>query len=399
MAYFIKYNNAVPIVLGILFLGTSGALAASPEVRADVFSSSHQVVKVDNTRIVSADIDAYPLSVQITAVREDTDNYYVDYILTTIDLVDGVWKDTAQTKNLSVSKAALGDKDLGTYVSTQLAEVRDAERQRLRDTQVIEQKRGASAKVVATTYSGLVGKFLSPSEEKFAGYVPVVAPQDEGDDAGSDPNRLATPVTSPTFNGSVTTGVGTQQTGSTPPSGGSQSGPDTTPPQINVLGDNPARVAVGQSYTDFGVAVVDDRSSVTTLEKYLDGARVSTISINTSSAGSHSITYKAFDQAGNSSQATRSVVVYVPTSSAPAPDTSTVDPAPAPSTDTTPPPAPSSDTTTTTSPAPSTDTATPSSDTTSAPTSDTSSAPSGTTSTSSGTSDSGSTATAPAPAS
>ena len=155
---FLAYNNAVPIAFGIVFLGAGGALAASPAVQQSVYNVSQTVQSIDNTRIVNADIDALPFTLQVAGVTEDQDNYYLTYTLSTIRLVEGVWQDTNEQKLLTVPKSGLRGEDLGLYASRQLAEVRDAERARLKETQSIEKKNGITLKVVATAYGGLVGQ-------------------------------------------------------------------------------------------------------------------------------------------------------------------------------------------------------------------------------------------------
>ncbi|HEX5774402.1 MAG TPA: immunoglobulin-like domain-containing protein [Candidatus Paceibacterota bacterium] len=378
-ANFIKYNNTVPIILGVLFLSTSATLAASPEVRGSVYASNSQVVKVDNNRIVGVNVDTYPLSVQVTQVLEDDEYYYVRYTLTTLDVMDSIWRDVAIDNTLNVHKLALGERDLGEYVSEQLAEVRENERRRLRETQVIERKLGASNKLVATTYSGLVGRFLSPSEKEFQGYTPVVRSKGEKTVAYVDPNRLDTPATSPTYDANAKPVVKPPPQPSQPPSssepppssepteptqppsdgtgGGTTSG-DTAPPEISVLGDNPARVAVGTAYTDLGVAVVDDQSETIRVEKFLNGTLVTKISINTSAPATYSITYRATDESGNTSERKRSVEVYTPssggggTSSGGGGSTSTTSPTPTPTPTPTPEPEPTPEPTPTPEPEP-----------------------------------------------
>lgn len=73
--------------------------------------------------------------------------------------------------------------------------------------------------------------------------------------------------------------------------------PDTVFPVITILGDNPATVELGSSYTDAG-ATSDGGETVTT-----SGV------VDTNSVGTYSITYTASDAAGNTSTATRTVNV------------------------------------------------------------------------------------------
>ena len=73
--------------------------------------------------------------------------------------------------------------------------------------------------------------------------------------------------------------------------------PDTVFPVITILGDNPATVELGSSYTDAG-ATSDGGETVT-----------SSGTVDTNTVGSYTITYSATDAAGNTSTATRTVNV------------------------------------------------------------------------------------------
>ena len=98
---FIKYHNALPIGLSFLLLSVSGALAASPELRNDlskgVVSATESLIAIDNSYIASVDLETYTPRIEIKNVTEDETSYYVEYVLTTIDLADGVWRDVGKT--------------------------------------------------------------------------------------------------------------------------------------------------------------------------------------------------------------------------------------------------------------------------------------------------------------
>src|SRR3989344_5171271 len=175
---FFKYNNLVPITLGVVFLGAGAAAAATPEVRdaaaAAVLSQQQTVLSVDNTYIADKDLAAYAPRAQILGVTEDEDTYYVSYTLATIDLKDYVWKDVQKTEVIRVSKADLGPyRDLGVYVTQQLRQIIEREFAYLGQVQEKERKQVSQA-VVATTYGGLVGQFLDSTTETLPGYTPVV---------------------------------------------------------------------------------------------------------------------------------------------------------------------------------------------------------------------------------
>ena len=172
--HFIKYNNAVTIILVMCFSGFGVAYAASPTVRDSVYSSQEVVVSVDNTAIVAADLDNFNFNLKINAVTEDDKNYYVAYSYQTLAIGDSVWQIEEMNKTLTVNKETLDGKDLGLYAAKQLGDDMDYELSYLKRVQKIEQGKGASEKVVTTEYSGLVGKLLNPKENVIEGYNPVI---------------------------------------------------------------------------------------------------------------------------------------------------------------------------------------------------------------------------------
>ena len=75
---------------------------------------------------------------------------------------------------------------------------------------------------------------------------------------------------------------------------------DTEAPVISILGDNPATVELGSTYTDAGAIATDNSGSAVV---------TSSGTVDTNTVGSYIITYTATDAAGNSSSATRTVDV------------------------------------------------------------------------------------------
>lgn len=185
IADFIKYNNAIPIALGILFFSTSATFAANPAVRDSFYASQTVVQSVDNSYLLEADIEDYPFSFRIGGVTEDDDYLYVAYDFDTIDVVDSVWRDVTKQSVLRLSKALLGEGNLRSYAESELAQVLSQERFRLTETQAYERKLGVSSKVVATEYKGLVGKLIDPKVEQ--------VPQYESQIAKNDPLRVKNP--------------------------------------------------------------------------------------------------------------------------------------------------------------------------------------------------------------
>ncbi|MDP1721597.1 MAG: hypothetical protein Q8L37_00140 [Candidatus Gottesmanbacteria bacterium] len=176
LVHFITYNNAVPIALGVLFLGAGGALAASPEVRHAVYATKEIIRAVDNTQLLAANIDSYRFNVKVNSVTEDDTNYYVDYSYTTLAVSDGVWRDFPKSNHMKISKRSMTGRDLGLFVAEQIGQVISQEMADLKQVQYAEKTKGVTPKVVAVEYSGLVGRMFDTKEMTFPGYVPVVVP-------------------------------------------------------------------------------------------------------------------------------------------------------------------------------------------------------------------------------
>jgi hypothetical protein len=95
----------------------------------------------------------------------------------------------------------------------------------------------------------------------------------------------------------------------------------TTPPSINIQGNNPATINVGDTYTDLGAIVTDNQGRSLGYKTFLDGALVSNILIDTSQVATDTIDYVATDTWGNTATSTRAVVIeespsFIPTNEA-----------------------------------------------------------------------------------
>ena len=109
------------------------------------------------------------------------------------------------------------------------------------------------------------------------------------------------------------------QTAAGSPTVDAPSTPDTTPPTITIVGDNPTHIHVGDSYADLGASVTDNVDQNLGLKYFLNGALVSNIVIDTSAAATDTINYVATDMAGNTATTTRTVIVESPATAEPAP--------------------------------------------------------------------------------
>lgn len=169
---FVKYNNAVPIALAVLVLGTGAAFAASPELRQSVFSSEKTVSSVptpsvppkpaDTSRLLALNLETYDISIRIDSITERSDAYEVDYSYNTYDIVSGVWQETRKHKHITAVKAMFGKRSLSEYLSEQLGQVTHQELAYLGEVQAAAAKQGAGS--TAAKYAGLVGKELKTGD-------------------------------------------------------------------------------------------------------------------------------------------------------------------------------------------------------------------------------------------
>ncbi len=274
---FIQYHNAVPVALGIIVLGGGGVFAATnPEA---IYSATEEVLTVDNTYLVGKDLTGYSPRAVITAVLEDEENYNVEYEFHTIDVEGYVWRDVVKKETMQVSKVDLGQyRDLGLYVTQQLRQVIEREAARLTKTQ--ENARSAVTQLtVATTYGGLIGKFLDESTEVLPGYTPVVAPAQ---------TAAVAAVFGPAEGGEG----GTNHEGGSTSASGLKIG-------LQLLGNNPARIPVGTQYADLGAVLVDPYNTNVGVYLSINGEeKANWTGIDTSTTTAHTIEYRATDPSG-----------------------------------------------------------------------------------------------------
>lgn len=175
---FIKYNNAFTIAMAMVLFGGGAIFAASPDARDAVIGK--EIVKIagiDNSSLLNADLDNLDLRMKVENVREDTDNYYVDYSFSTFGIEGNIWQTISRKAQMIVSKASLAGQDLGLYVQSQLANVAQNEVAYLKQAQSAEKEKGLTQIVRTTEYSGLIGLVLDAKNQILPGYEPVVKPE------------------------------------------------------------------------------------------------------------------------------------------------------------------------------------------------------------------------------
>ncbi len=89
--------------------------------------------------------------------------------------------------------------------------------------------------------------------------------------------------------------------------------PDTVPPVITLLGDNPQVITTGTAYTELGATATDNVDGDITASIVIDASAV-----DTSTPGSYTVTYNVMDAAGNAAtEVTRTVNIVVPPDTVP----------------------------------------------------------------------------------
>jgi hypothetical protein len=91
----------------------------------------------------------------------------------------------------------------------------------------------------------------------------------------------------------------------------------TTPPSINIRGNNPATINVGDTYTDLGAIVHDNQGHDLSYRTFINGALSGNILIDTSKVATDTIDYVATDTWGNTATSTRTVIIETASSSSP----------------------------------------------------------------------------------
>jgi len=168
--HFIKYNNAVVLIVAlVLILGTSAL--ASDAGQAAIGQRQTTVEGVDNALLLAADLDNFDMEYKIEKIEEDEAMYYVTY--TYLDLVNenNAWQYQLKENTRRVSKKLEGD--LGVYLAGELKEEYDARIKELRQAQVEARASGEEKRVAVTEYSGLIGASLDLAAKVFPGYEPI----------------------------------------------------------------------------------------------------------------------------------------------------------------------------------------------------------------------------------
>lgn len=169
--FFLKYNNAVLLILAIIFLAGAGAFAASETGQEVIGKKETQILGTDNTLLLEADLENFDMEYKIEKIEEDEEYYYITY--TYLDLIkkDNAWQYQLNEKSRKITKKIKND--LGLYLADELKE---EYAMRIKDLQAAKNRAATDGKSVrqeTVAYSGLIGKTLAISAKVFQGYEPV----------------------------------------------------------------------------------------------------------------------------------------------------------------------------------------------------------------------------------
>ena len=183
---FIKYNNAFPLIVSVVLLGTGAAFASSPELRQAVFAPADTGApilpkKTDTKQLAAEDMKHFDLGLRIDAITEDAEAYHTAYSYQTLAVSGGAWQPVRKTGKMDIPKKLLGKRDLGTYLSEQIGQVIDREVAYLREAQA--SVRVAAAPTASSRYAGLVGQ---PVKKPAAGDAASVTETDSDTSSASD---------------------------------------------------------------------------------------------------------------------------------------------------------------------------------------------------------------------
>ena len=168
LLHFIKYNNAAIIILAVVLILGGVAAAAGPEA---IGQKQISVQGIDNTALLSVDLETFNLDFNIEKIEQDEKYYYVTYGFLDLAAADNVWQYQLRQQTRKVGKQI--KEDLGVYLAKFLAKHQEARLRELKREKSQAQSQGGQKRVEVTEYSGLIGRTLDLAAKIFPGYEPV----------------------------------------------------------------------------------------------------------------------------------------------------------------------------------------------------------------------------------
>ncbi|GAF99933.1 unnamed protein product, partial [marine sediment metagenome] len=167
LIHFIKYNNATVIIIVVVFIVGTGALA-SETGRAAIGKKQISIQGVDNTLLLEADLEKMDMEFKIEKIEEDEKMYYITYTYLDLIKVNNAWQYQLIEKVRRVSKKL--KQDLGVYLAEELKEEYQARIKELEEEQKKAQAKGGEKRIEVTEYSGLIGGVLDVTAKVFPKY-------------------------------------------------------------------------------------------------------------------------------------------------------------------------------------------------------------------------------------
>lgn len=168
---FIKYNNAVVLILAVLFLASSGVWAQTEAGQEFIGAKQVTVEGVDNTLLLEVDLDTHDMDFNIELIKKDENYYYVTYTYLDIQEKNNAWQYQMQE---GIRKISLNlKKDLGEYLAEELGEEYEARIKELKKEKTRALEAGEELKFEVTEYTGLIGQSLELASRVFNNYEPI----------------------------------------------------------------------------------------------------------------------------------------------------------------------------------------------------------------------------------
>ncbi|MDD4271985.1 MAG: hypothetical protein PHF50_04245 [Patescibacteria group bacterium] len=167
--HFIKYNNAMIIILAVILILGGGALAAGPE---NIGQKQTSVEGIDNTALLSADLENFNMDFKIENIEQDEKYYYVTYGFLDLAVINNAWQYQLSQKTQKVSKKI--KEDIGLYMAKFMAKHYEARVRELKQEKSQAESQGEQKRIEVTEYSGLIGRTLDIASKVFPNYEPEV---------------------------------------------------------------------------------------------------------------------------------------------------------------------------------------------------------------------------------
>lgn len=169
--HFIKYNNAVVIILLAFFIIGSATFAATETGQQAIGQQTTIIEGVDNTLLLSANPDAMEMNFKIEKIEQDVDFYYVTYTFLNLIKENSAWQYQLTEKSRKITKKI--KQDLGAYLAEEFKQEHEAIVKDLKAEQVKASLEGEQVREEVTEYTGLIGQTLDVVAAVFPNYEPV----------------------------------------------------------------------------------------------------------------------------------------------------------------------------------------------------------------------------------